>query len=334
MEVTALCIRLYAVFPHVDPNQLQFFEYESISFNCSGFHSPTEWRVMQKRSSFNSQWETAAGSLNIKPVYTSHSGEYWCENEGGERSNTLNITVTNGDVILEIPALPVIEQQAVTLRCRKKTTSSNSPADFYKDGHLIKTDYTGKMNVHNISMSDEGLYKCKISGAGESPESWLAVRGAVLTTNQETTPQEDQEDQGDQEGQESHPPHPGSIQLSILLPVVFTILCVSVLLVLAGLLHFRKHRVACFSSDMPTPGSDLVYSEVTVADPHIAPYANVTKHKKKRGCQEANVADPHDVTYAVVIAKRKEKVSGEENVTDPNKAIYSVITKQRKERDH
>ncbi|XP_042257797.1 Fc receptor-like protein 5 isoform X2 [Thunnus maccoyii] len=274
-----------AVFPHVDPNQLQFFEYESISFNCSGFHGPTEWRVMQKRSSFNSQWETAAGSLNIKPVYTSHSGEYWCENEGGERSNTLNITVTDGDMILEIPALPVIEQQAVTLRCRKKTTSSNSLADFYKDGHLIKTDYTGKMNVHNISMSDEGLYKCKISGAGESPESWLAVRGAVLTTNQETTPQEDQEDQ---EGQESHPPHPGSIQLSILLPVVFTILCVAVLLVLVGLLHFRKHR-----------GSDLVYSEVI--------YANVTKYKKKRGCQEANVADLHDMMYAVVIAKRKEK---------------------------
>ncbi|MEQ2227218.1 hypothetical protein ILYODFUR_035569, partial [Ilyodon furcidens] len=31
------------------------------------------------------------------------------------------------------------------------------------------------MTLSKVSKSDEGLYKCSISGAGKSPESWLAV---------------------------------------------------------------------------------------------------------------------------------------------------------------
>ena len=83
-----------AAFPYVDPNRLQFFEYESISLSCADFHGPTEWRVMTKIPSLASQWETAAVLLNIKLAFKSDSGEYWCENEGGERSSALNIAVT------------------------------------------------------------------------------------------------------------------------------------------------------------------------------------------------------------------------------------------------
>uniref|UniRef100_A0A3Q1IDV0 Ig-like domain-containing protein n=1 Tax=Anabas testudineus TaxID=64144 RepID=A0A3Q1IDV0_ANATE len=83
-----------------------------------------------------------------------------------------------GDVILESPALPVMEGKTLTLTCRKQGTSSKFPADFYKNGNLINTGYTGEMTIHNISMSDEGFYKCSISGfQAESPESWLPVTG-------------------------------------------------------------------------------------------------------------------------------------------------------------
>ncbi|CAK6981001.1 Fc receptor-like protein 5 isoform X1 [Scomber scombrus] len=308
-----------AVFLRVDPNRLQFFEYESISLSCADFHGPTEWRVMKNIPSIASQWETAAVLLNIKPAFKSHSGQYWCENEGGERSRALNITVTGGKVILDSPALPVIEQQAVALHCREKDASSNSPADFYKDGRLIKTDYKGKMNILNISISDKGLYKCEISGSGESPESWLAVRAHDTSAPQDSTTQV---------YQKTHRSHRGSVQLSVLLSVVFTVLCVSVLLLVVGLLHCRKHKVACFSSGMPTPGSDPVF-EVTVADPHMAPLA-VTKHKKKRGCQEAKAAEPDDVTYAVVVTKKREKGSGGTHIPDPDRTVYGVVANQRK----
>lgn len=68
----------------------------------------------------------------------------------------------------------------VTLSCLKLGTSSKLPADFYKNGNLIKIGYEGEMTIHNIAMSDEGFYKCSISGSqGESPESWLEVTGEI-----------------------------------------------------------------------------------------------------------------------------------------------------------
>ena len=36
---------------------------------------------------------------------------------------------------------------------------------------------TAQMTIYNVSKSDEGLYKCSVSGLGDSPESRLAVRG-------------------------------------------------------------------------------------------------------------------------------------------------------------
>ncbi|XP_033182411.1 low affinity immunoglobulin gamma Fc region receptor II-like [Anabas testudineus] len=162
----------------INPNRLQFFEYESLSLSCVGSHGPTEWSVMKRNPSNSPQWETSTGLMEIKAAFVLHNGEYFCENEEGEKSRTVNITVIAGDVILESPALPVMEGENVTLTCRKLRTSSKLPADFYKNGNFIKTEYTGEMTIHNISMSDEGFYKCSISGSqGESPQSWLPVTG-------------------------------------------------------------------------------------------------------------------------------------------------------------
>ena len=79
-------------------------------------------------------------------------------------------------MILESPVLPVMKGEAVTLRCRNKRTS-NGRADFYKDDVLVNTGSAGELTIHSVSKSDEGLYKCSISGVGESAESWLAVTG-------------------------------------------------------------------------------------------------------------------------------------------------------------
>ncbi|XP_059210477.1 uncharacterized protein LOC131989302 [Centropristis striata] len=106
-------------------------------------------------------------------------------------------TVVGGPVILESPAVPVMEGDAVTLSCRTKSTfsSNNISADFYKDGLFISSSSTGEMTIHSVSTSDEGLYKCNVSGGGESPDGWLAVRAG-------------------------HPEPPNSPLTHILLPVV------------------------------------------------------------------------------------------------------------------
>lgn len=85
-----------------------------------------------------------------------------------------------GSVILESPAVPVMEGKTINLYCRKKGASQNQIADFYKNDLKIGTSYSGKMTIHNVSKSDEGLYKCTILEAGESPESWLIVINKTL----------------------------------------------------------------------------------------------------------------------------------------------------------
>uniref|UniRef100_A0AAX7T7S7 Ig-like domain-containing protein n=2 Tax=Astatotilapia calliptera TaxID=8154 RepID=A0AAX7T7S7_ASTCA len=115
------------------------------------------------------------------------SGVYWCESREGPISNMVNLTVTGGSVILQSPVLPVMEGDDVTLLCKTKTTPSNLPAAFYKDGSLIRKQPTGHMTIQHVSRSDEGLYKCDISGHGESPSSWITVTGRPTTTTSPTT---------------------------------------------------------------------------------------------------------------------------------------------------
>uniref|UniRef100_A0AAQ6IAK5 Ig-like domain-containing protein n=1 Tax=Anabas testudineus TaxID=64144 RepID=A0AAQ6IAK5_ANATE len=164
----------------IDPNRAQFFEYESVTFYCEGVsYCEVVHESKGKISSCNNtNKRTSTGSsCTVTNVYTDESGKYWFDAGSGERSNIVNIVVTTGSVILEIPALPVMEGEAVTLTCRNKTTSSQTSAHFYHYGRLISNSSTGNMIIHNVSKFDEGLYKCSISGAGESAESRLMVKG-------------------------------------------------------------------------------------------------------------------------------------------------------------
>ncbi|XP_036967427.1 low affinity immunoglobulin gamma Fc region receptor II-b-like isoform X3 [Acanthopagrus latus] len=316
MEATALCTRLFmtvflllaaqvqnccysqkldAAFPRTEPNRLQFFAYSPISVQCEHLDCSPECRVMKrlKKDSTNTTqlWETSTGSITVKLHSTSESGEYWCENKEGERSNSINITVTDGDVILESPALPVTEGEDLSLYCRTKT--SNPPADFYKDGLSIATGYTGMFTINSVSKSHEGLYKCRISGVGESAESWLAV-GAHITSSPK-------------EIQESSETTDGSPQVSILLPVVITTVSVAVLLMLVGLLHCLKHK-GCLSSDT-TPGTDSGSREAAAAAAeNMVTYAVVTKHRNRRAepgissssARQISSAGASDVVYSTI----------------------------------
>ncbi|XP_051799907.1 low affinity immunoglobulin gamma Fc region receptor II-like [Acanthochromis polyacanthus] len=211
---------------HVVPNRLQHFQFESVSFHCEGLHGSTQFRGIRKTEEFTSECNikrTSEGSsCTIDRVYPGDSGAYWCETQLGHRSNVVNITVTAGSVILESPVLPVMEGDALTLRCLTKKTSSDVAAGFYKDGLHIGSSSTGEMILHSVSGSDEGLYKCHISGIGESPQSWLAVRGLL---------------------REPRPSSDDSMQVLFVLRTVFTVLLLSLLLLLVGLLHFGKLRV-------------------------------------------------------------------------------------------
>uniref|UniRef100_A0AAQ6ICC0 Ig-like domain-containing protein n=1 Tax=Anabas testudineus TaxID=64144 RepID=A0AAQ6ICC0_ANATE len=256
MEATALCIKLliivmmllceydqkvYAASLNIDPNRAQFFVYESLTFYCEGVsYCEVVHESKGKMSSCNkTNKRTSTGSsCTVTNVYPDDSGEYWFDAGGGNKSNSVNITVTDGSVILEIPALPVMEGEAVTLTCRNKTTSSQTSADFYKDGVFISSSSTGNMIINSVSKSDEGLYKCSISGAGESAASRLTVRSRDC--HKETM----------------NPPSSSN-------PWIISTVVLAVLLVVVGLCHFVKgswNRVV-FPISSQTPASDSAGNE-------------------------------------------------------------------------
>ncbi|CAI5659963.1 unnamed protein product [Oreochromis niloticus] len=219
----------------VSPSSSQFFEEDFVSLSCEEDDSSAGWTLRrntskQQRTQCGDGWGKPAGSSCNISVFPHESGVYWCESREGPISNMVNLTVTGGSVILQSPVLPVMEGDDVTLLCKTKTTPSNLPAAFYKDGSLIRKQPTGHMTIQHVSRSDEGLYKCDISGHGESPSSWITV-----TDKHTTTPPP-----------RSTPPPtstsaPGSSPGSPLMPVISCVgsVCVVVLLVLLVLLVRR-----------------------------------------------------------------------------------------------
>ncbi|XP_076737205.1 high affinity immunoglobulin epsilon receptor subunit alpha-like [Maylandia zebra] len=171
----------------VSPSSSQFFKGDFVSLSCEEDDSSAGW-TLRRNTSLETraeceEWGVAAGSsCNISHIYSLETGVYWCESNQSTISNMVNLTVTGGSVILQSPVLPVMEGDDVTLLCKTKTTPSNLTAIFFKDGVFTGKDSTGHMTIQHVSRSDEGLYKCDISGHGESPSSWITVTDKHTTT--------------------------------------------------------------------------------------------------------------------------------------------------------
>ncbi|XP_049917539.1 Fc receptor-like B isoform X2 [Epinephelus moara] len=169
----------------VSPSSSQMFEGQSVSLSCEEDDSSAGWTLRRNtttdtRTECGTGWGRSAGSVcNIRYMVPWDSGVYWCESREGATSKSINISVTGGSVILQSPVLPVMEGHDVTLHCKTKT-SSNLPAAFYEDGSFIRTEPAGHMTIRHVTRSDEGLYKCDITGHGESPPSWLTVTGRPI----------------------------------------------------------------------------------------------------------------------------------------------------------
>ncbi|XP_062371980.1 Fc receptor-like protein 5 [Sardina pilchardus] len=166
----------------VHPDTDQHFDRESLSLSCVGSVNLTGWRLRwfskEEYTMCPTGWAEAGSTCKKIWTSSSDSGVYWCQSESGEQSNPVNITVHNGHVILESPAHPVTEGDPLTLHCRYRYQASNISADFYKDGTLLQTSNKGNMTIPAVSKSHEGLYKCKNPEKGESPESWITVKGS------------------------------------------------------------------------------------------------------------------------------------------------------------
>ncbi|MED6271592.1 hypothetical protein CHARACLAT_021854 [Characodon lateralis] len=174
-----LCCSTHQAHLTVNPMRCQFFPGDFVSLSCGENNSSAEWTVRRKatirKSECGDGWGEVEGSVcDITYLLKKDTGVYWCESREGAASSSIQLTVSGGSVILQSPVLPVMEGDDVTLSCQTKT-SSNLPAAFFKDNVFIGNESSGHMTLHHVTSSDEGLYKCSISGYGESPSSWISV---------------------------------------------------------------------------------------------------------------------------------------------------------------
>ncbi|XP_051981450.1 Fc receptor-like protein 3 [Xyrauchen texanus] len=167
----------------ISPSRSQHFSSHSLSLNCEDHNNSTGWTVRRNTDSERMKDCSSTGSTcEISSLKTSDTGVYWCESQSGEHSPHINITVHDGDVILESSVHPVIEGDTLTLHClHRSTNSSILTADFYKDGSLLQNQTTGEMSIPTVSKSHEGFYSCKHGERGQSPESWISVRDRTST---------------------------------------------------------------------------------------------------------------------------------------------------------
>ncbi|XP_046706761.1 Fc receptor-like protein 5 isoform X2 [Silurus meridionalis] len=166
----------------IKPNRAQHFTKGSLSLRCEDLSNSTRWtvgRYTQREAEPDCVWWglVTESTCKINSLSTSDSGVYWCESESGGISNPVNITVHDGDVILDSPVQSVNEGHNIILYCLYRNTNSlNQQADIYKDGSVLQNQITGEVIVYNVSESDEGIYHCKHPDRGESPKSWVSVR--------------------------------------------------------------------------------------------------------------------------------------------------------------
>ncbi|XP_065806683.1 high affinity immunoglobulin gamma Fc receptor I-like [Labrus bergylta] len=422
MEVAVLCIKLlvhvlFLLCAHVqdfdslilrlEPNRLQFFEYESLIFHCEGSHDSTGLKILHRSKGELVKCRTTVtskrSSCTIPTIFPEESGQYWCESRDGKRSDIIHITVTDGPVILESP-ISVVEGETVTLRCKHKTTSTNLSADFYKDGRLIRRSSTGNMNIPSVSKRDEGFYNCN-SGGRESAESLMAVQdgpvilespisvvegeAVTLRCRHKTTstnlsadfykdgrlirtssagnlsiPSVSKRDEGFYKcisgGRESAESlmavqdNQGENVSSFSTPwIVTTVL--SILLLLVGLLHFGKYirnKVLLYLSTLAPQSGTAEVQTVTEAHRVAADapsdqvmYAAITKDRKKRVTVEARrVAADAPSDQAMYAAITKDRTKREQGVSRTMTAtvhsagtnrpltqepLYSLIQSQR-----
>ncbi|KAK2863592.1 hypothetical protein Q5P01_003125 [Channa striata] len=171
-----------AVSMNVSPNLQQFFEGNPVSLSCVEDGQTGSVTVKRTRGGQTEECETSASSFGrwngssctIQHPISSDSAVYWCETSSGQKSDTVTITVTDKDLILEIPALPVVRGSDVTLRCRKKNGGTVA-ANFFRNRTSVTDSKTKpEFTVRDVQQSDEGFYHCSTDRT-DARQSWLRV---------------------------------------------------------------------------------------------------------------------------------------------------------------
>ncbi|XP_058874534.1 Fc receptor-like protein 5 [Acipenser ruthenus] len=172
------------------PQWRNLYTGETVTLSCGVEGRFTGWKYLwYKRSQGDTVQirDTTGARYTLSPVTQSHSGQYLCEAQRGDRprssqrSDPVTLTVSDQWVILQTPLQPVTEGDSLTLRCRVRTNYTLSRIVFFKDNEEIQSQNNTELSVDRVSKSDEGSYKCRAmwnssTYSGDSAEVRVSVR--------------------------------------------------------------------------------------------------------------------------------------------------------------
>ncbi|KAK6477877.1 low affinity immunoglobulin gamma Fc region receptor II-like [Huso huso] len=185
----------------LQPAWSQIFTGETVTLSCEVEGDSADWRFKQYRdgreeAGCSDQYSRRYGnSCTISTARHHHSGVYWCESASGqERSNAVNLTVSNKWVILQTPSQPVFEGDTLTLKCLIRDGYKATRVIFYKYNRELQSRADTELSVDRVSKSDKGSYKCTAEWRWDSPysddstEVQVSVRGRFILTERVLTP--------------------------------------------------------------------------------------------------------------------------------------------------
>ncbi|XP_059727220.1 Fc receptor-like protein 3 isoform X6 [Haemorhous mexicanus] len=139
--------------------------WDQVTLTCqgSGTASATTW--------YKDMWRW--GPKGPDHFTVTESGTYHCDRPGSGLSPPM--TVSDDDLVLQVPVPALLEGDMVTLRCRGWWDKSVTSVSFYHDEKKVWELRDGtELSLSNLQLQHSGRYRCE-----GLVQSWFSVRSSV-----------------------------------------------------------------------------------------------------------------------------------------------------------
>ncbi|MGH0143398.1 UNVERIFIED_CONTAM: hypothetical protein FKN15_000265, partial [Acipenser sinensis] len=174
------------------PDWTILFPGEKVTLQCLIEGSPAaglykQYRAGEEEQGQELQCRSKGTSCTFQKAEESHAGLYWCEDEEGqERSKSVDLKVSNASVILQTPPQPLTEGDKLTLLCRAQDTKIDPKRitfEYYKNNETLEFQPSTGVTIPAVMKKDAGLYKCFVYSRGRvlgESEVGVSVRGELF----------------------------------------------------------------------------------------------------------------------------------------------------------
>ncbi|XP_066842139.1 Fc receptor-like protein 4 isoform X1 [Anser cygnoides] len=153
----------------LDPPWTPLFEGQMVTLTCGtpDEHVPTVWRIDGKSR------RNRASRLQHY-LWSTGRSSFQCQRPGSEFSLPIELSVSDDSVVLQAPVQPVLEGDALVLRCRGWRDRRLSSASFFHNGVLLRGGgQEGNLLLAPAQRHHSGRYHCTVHTFLRTVESKL-----------------------------------------------------------------------------------------------------------------------------------------------------------------